>query len=137
MILRRAAVIATGFAVATSFGLVGAGMAWATAPALKIKPNAIWTIEPKGGGCEQDQFDAANHTFVSDHFSDSGSWSGGGSTLSMTFTAGEDKGTTFSGNFVSITRPAEYRGSATLIGGTVAKTKLVKGAVATFNGVTC
>jgi hypothetical protein len=51
-VLRRAAVVAAGLAMATSLGLAGAGTASAAAPALKIKPGATWTIEINRGGCE-------------------------------------------------------------------------------------
>ena len=50
--LRRAAAITAGLAMATAFGLAGAAVASAAAPALKIKPGATWTIEVNGGGCE-------------------------------------------------------------------------------------
>ena len=42
-----AAVVALGFAMAASLGLAGAGTASASAPALKIKPFATWTVEFK------------------------------------------------------------------------------------------
>ncbi len=61
--LRRAAVIAASLAVATSFGLAGAGVASAAAPALKIKNGAIWTIEVNGGGCQQDKFNTTSPPF--------------------------------------------------------------------------
>ncbi len=109
--LRRAAVVAAGLAMATSFGLAGAGMASAAAPALKIKPNATWTIEPtSGGGCHQEKFNTTTHKFKADFGSDKGTWSGGGSTINMTWTFGEDAGKTFSGTFVVGSSPKEYSG---------------------------
>ncbi len=133
--LRRAAVTAAGLAMATSFGLAGAGVASAAAPALKIKPNAIWTLEIKGvPGCEHDQFSTATHTFVSDNFADSGTWSSGVGTISMVWTTGADNGLTFSGHSVSTTTPVEYKGS---VSSGNAKAKLVKGPVTSYQGFPC
>lgn len=136
-VLRRAAVIAGGLAMATSFTLAGAGTASAAAPGLKeIKPGATWTIEINHGGCEQAVFNTTTHHFTSDLFGDKGTWSGGGSKLSMTWKAGAHSGVTYSGDFVSTTTPVEYKGLAN-DGGVTGKTKVVKGAVATWNGITC
>ncbi len=102
--VRRAAMAATSIAVATSVGLAGAGVASAAAPAIKIKPGAIWTLEEKEfSACEQDVF-SPDGTFAAtdDHFpGDAGTWTGGKSTISMTFTAGFDKGVSFIGSFDS------------------------------------
>jgi hypothetical protein len=126
MKVRRAAMVASGVAVAATFGLTGAGMASAAAPALKIKPNATWTIEVTGAACEVDTFNTTTHHFTSDLFGDKGTWSGGGSTISMAWTKGEDAGGTFSGAFTK--PPKEYAGS---FGGLLAGEtgELVKGAV--------
>jgi hypothetical protein len=129
----RWAMVASGLAMATSFGLTGAGIASATAPALKIKPGATWTIEIKGAGCEQEVFQS-NGTFASKD-GDAGIWSGGGSTISMSWTTGVIAGLSFNGHFVSTTTPVEYKGA--LGGLRTGHAKLVKGAVATFNGQTC
>jgi hypothetical protein len=129
--LRRAAAIAAGLVMATSFGLAGAGLASASAPALKIKPFATWTVEFKVGNkgtCEQVSFNTFVNTFVSDYEDEAGTWSGGGSTISMTWTAGPDVGAVFTGHFVSTTKPVEYKG-VNSEGGIVTKTMLVKGAI--------
>ncbi len=120
--LRRAAVIAAGLAMATSFGLAAVGAASAAAPALHIKPGAIWTIKEKanGGGCEQEKF-AANgifHAATSHGGNDAGTWSGGRSTIHMSWTAGGDAGIAFKGNFVSST--GIYKGLISANGSTVA-----------------
>ncbi len=47
MILRRAAAVAAGLAMATSFGLAGAAISSAAAPTLKIKPFA--TLDARVG----------------------------------------------------------------------------------------
>lgn len=133
--VRRVAVIAGGLAMATSFGLAGAGAASATAPALKVKPGSEWTLEDHGiehtGGCEVDTM-ASNGTFTSDLFGDSGTWSGGGSTITMTWTTGEDNGATFNGTFTKVPVD-EYRGG--LSDGDPGL--LVKGVVHKFHGQTC
>jgi hypothetical protein len=134
MILQRAGVIAACLTMATIFGLAGAGPASAAAPA-QIKPNSIWTLEiPAVPGCEHDQFSTASHTFVSDNFADSGTWSSGAGTVSMAWTTGADNGLTFSGHFLSTTTPVEYKGS---VSSGNAKAKLVKGAVGSYKGFTC
>lgn len=129
----RWAMAASGLAMVTSFGLAGAGLASAAAPALKIKPGATWTLEIKGAGCEQEVFQS-NGTFASKD-GDAGTWHDGGSTISMAWTVGVISGLTFSGHFVSTTTPVEYKG--TLGGIRTGHAKLVKGAVASFNGQTC
>ena len=134
MTLRRAAAIAAGLAMATSFGLAGAGMASAAAPALKIKPGATWTFESSARGCEHDVFHSSG-VFVADN-GGSGTWTGGGSTISMDWEAGNNIGMTFSGHFVSTTTPVEYSGPLGGIGAGY-NGKLVKGAVRSFHGETC
>jgi hypothetical protein len=126
---RRAAMVVTGLAMAASLGLAGAGLASASAPALKIKPHSTWTLELGGGstGCEVETFNTITHHWTSDAASDKGTWSGGGSTISMVWKKGANAGLTFSGTFA--TSPAkEYTGS---FGGSVVGLtgQLVKGAV--------
>ena len=131
--LRRAAAIATGLAMATSFGVAGADTASAAAPALKIKPFATWTLELKPAGCELASF----NTFVTDETpSGSGNGSGGGSTIKMIWTVGDNTGLSFKGHFVSTTKPVEYQGTASEDGNSV-KAKLVKEVVATYHGLSC
>ena len=132
---RRATMLVTGIALATSFGLTGAAMASAAAPALKIKPGSEWTLEDHGiehtGGCEVDTM-ASNGTFISDLFGDSGTWSGGGTMLTMTWTAGSDDGVVFTGTFVKTPRN-EYKGTFS----TGDSGLLIKGVVHSFHGQTC
>jgi hypothetical protein len=115
---RRVAVLAAGLAMATSVGLAGAGAASAASPAaLNInKTHSVWTVEvhkPGERGCELVQFLFPGHTFWSPQQNDAGTWSGGNSTLAMTWTSGADAGETFSGHFVS--SPEAYKGN---MGGT-------------------
>ena len=134
--LRSAAAVAAGLAMTTSFGLTGAGMASAATPALHIKSNAIWTLEIFRGGCEQDTFDRSTHTFIADANNAAGTWQYGGSAILMIWTQGGNAGHNFGGRFVSTTTPVRFKGSWN--GGTVAqKAKLVKGAVAFYQGIYC
>lgn len=125
--LRRAAAIATGLAMATSFGIAGAGTA--AAPALKVHNGATWTIEVNEGGCQLDVLHS-NYRFSSpdgQFNGDAGTWSGGGKTIRMKWTAGSDVGLKFQGTFTS-TPVKEYVGT---FGGIAAGDtgQLVKGAV--------
>jgi hypothetical protein len=126
---RQAALVVAGVGTVVGIGLAGAGLASAAAPALKIKPGATtWTIEVGGASpCEVDTFNTTTHHFTSDLFSDKGTWSGGGSTISMVWTKGTDMGGTFNGTFTK-TPPKGYAGP---FGGTLAGESgtLVKGAV--------
>jgi hypothetical protein len=137
MTWRRAGVIAAGLSMATSFGLAGAGTTSAATPAHKIKPNATWTVEAGNAACEQAVFNTTTHHFTSDRFGDKGTWSGGGSKLSMTWKAGTHSGVTYSGDFVSTTTPVEYKGLANDGNGITIRTKVVKGAVTSYRGLPC
>jgi hypothetical protein len=134
----RLATVVTGLAMATAtFGSVGAGAASAARPGLHIKPGAIWTYELRHGGCEWDLFQS-NGTFSSTSYGgDAGTWSGGKSTMNMSWTAGGDAGRSFNAAFVSTTMPVEYKGYTVIPGPNFKKSELVKGAVSTFDGVTC
>jgi hypothetical protein len=138
--LRRTAVTAAGLAVATSFGLAGAGMASAAAPALKIKSGVIWTFELIASGCQQEKFNATTHHFkaVNPIFGgDKGTWTGGGSgSTVMTWTHGTDAGGQFGGSFQPGSSPKEYEGTY-VNGDVIATARLVKGAVTSFNGLPC
>ncbi len=123
--------------MATTFGLAGAGTTSAATQAHKIKPNATWTVEAGGAGCEQAIFNTTTHHFTSDRFDDKGIWSGGGSKLSITWKAGTHSGVTYSGGFVSTTTPVAYKGLANDGNGITIKTKVVKGAVSSYRGLGC
>jgi hypothetical protein len=135
MMLRQAAMTVAGLAMATGFGLAGVGVASAASPALKVKPGSQWTLEFHGvegtGGCEVDTM-ASNGTFTSDLFGDSGTWSGGGKTLHMTWTTGSDNGVIFNGTFTTTPR-RQYKGSFNSgFSGAV-----IEGVVHSFKGQTC
>jgi hypothetical protein len=97
--LRRVAVVVAGLAMTASIGLAGVCSASAASPALHIKPDSMWTLEVKNGGCEEDIFQS-NRTFSSDVGGDAGTWSGCGATIAMNWTSGSDAGQKFSGTFV-------------------------------------
>ena len=54
----------------------------------------------------------------------------------MAWTSGSDASLTFSGKFVSTTKPVQYKGHYHF-GGSAFPGKLVKGSIAQVNGVTC
>jgi hypothetical protein len=134
--VRRAAAIAGGLVLTASVGLAGAGVASAAVPVLKVQPGSHWTFEDHGiehtGGCEIDTF-SSNGTFASDLFGDSGNWSGGGPTITMTWTAGEDNALVFTGTFTKTSTVKEYKGSLS----TGDLGVLIKGVVHRFHGQHC
>jgi hypothetical protein len=88
------AVAATGVTMATTVA------ASSTVPTI-VKPGAHWTVTTKARGCENEHF-MAGHKFVADQLGDKGTWSEPTpSTITMTWTGGLNKGTTFKGNFNS------------------------------------
>ena len=100
--VHRAALMASGLAMATSLGLAGAGIASSATPSLKIKAGAVWTLRPVGGGspCEWDKFHTTKDTFVStSERGDAGTFSQTKTTIDMTWTAGELTGLTFQGTW--------------------------------------
>jgi hypothetical protein len=110
MRIRQAAVAAAaGLAMATSFGLAGASVGSAATPALKITQGSKWSAIANGGCFEIVTF-ALNHTFTGSRGRDKGKWSGGGTTLTMTWTAGKAIGLTFSGTWTT-TPGKEYNGT--------------------------
>jgi ribonuclease E len=140
MILRRAALMAAGLAMAGSAGLVGASTASAAtntglvgASAASAATNAgllgTYTLEVTGGGCEV--ISASNGSFTADAFGDSGITAGGGNakvggaSVALYWTAGGDTGLLFSGAKVSSTT---WKGNFGGFGAGL-KGKLVKGAV--------
>jgi opacity protein-like surface antigen len=128
--LGKAAVFAAGLAILTSFGLAGAGAASAAASRqLHITDGSTWTLEVNGGGCQLDVFSATGH-FRSPEIGfggDGGTWSGGGSTLTMVWKRGYDAGLKFNGTF-SKSPLAEYVGDMGGIGAGFTG-EMVKGAV--------
>jgi hypothetical protein len=112
-------VVATEIAFATSLGVSGVSIASAAASAAKIKSGATWTLEPPVLGlCYKVTFNTSTHRFTS--FTDNavdpgygkGTWSGGGSTISLVWTKGDGKGMGFSGTFTS-TPIKSYQGEIT------------------------
>jgi hypothetical protein len=127
MTIRRVAMVATGLAMAGSFGLGGAATSGATG--LKITPGSHWTSETKNHGCEIETF-KANGTFKSDD-GNTGTWSGGGKTVTMTWTSGPPNGLVFNGTFTK-SPTKRYVGTFDTY-----KSQLVPGAQRTYQGSTC
>jgi hypothetical protein len=127
--LRRVAVLGASLALMASVGLAGGGVASAASPA-GISNGSKWTLEDaSSGGCEVDTFSTTTHSFTSDLFGDSGSWSvPAPKKVKVKWLSGLDAGATFKGVFTS-TPVKEYVGA---FGGTDAGQtgQLVKGAVA-------
>ena len=104
-VAQRGAMVATGITIAASVGLAGRRVASAAAPAGKIKSATIWTLELSPGLCFHDTFNTTTHRFTS--FTSNpvepgygkGTWSGGGSSISLVWTKGDGKGFGFSGTF--------------------------------------
>ena len=119
MTARRAATVAAGVALATSLGLAGVSVASAGTPTAKIKQGAAWTLEPPVLGlCFHVTFNTTTHRFTSfnggsvDPGYAKGTWSGGGSSISMVWTKGNIVGMGFSGTFTS-TPVKSYQGEIT------------------------
>ena len=74
-----------------------------------MKPGSYWTIEVGGGGCEDEFFTTATK-FVADKEGDKGTWKEHThSTIAMTWSAGEDKGTVLKATFNAST--GDYKGT--------------------------
>lgn len=129
--VRRLTLMTAGLAAVTILGL--AGTASAETPALHVKSGGVWTAEVKHAGCEIVTF-GAHKTFTGDMGGDTGTYTGGGQSISMKWTAGEAAGLTFSGTFSK--SDDEFTGS---YGGSGSgeKGQLVKGKVATWDGNAC
>jgi hypothetical protein len=129
---RRVTLVAAGLITAASLGLTGLSPAAASGAVsrLRIMPGSQWTIEVNSSisDCEIDTFHA-NGTFKGDKGTDVGIWSGGRATLTMTWTAGNEAGLSFSGIFTK-TPSKEYSGVIIENGSSTASV-VVKGAVST------
>ena len=128
--MRRAALVASGIAMATSLGLTGAGAASASAPASEIHIGATWTFEPNGHGCEEDVFHAG-HTFTTDEAHvRSTLWSTSGPKIELFWKIGKTTEVEFDGHQVSSANPAEYRGKVIGLSTKPVTAFLVEGGVA-------
>jgi hypothetical protein len=109
MMFRKAAVCTAGLAMTAGLGLAGVGTASAAAPALHIKTDSIWTFKEDIGPCERDVFEP-NGTWASSRpVGDVGTWSGGGPTIKVKWTAGPGQGFRFHGtSYVAASK--EYLG---------------------------
>jgi hypothetical protein len=115
--------------MAASAGVVAAGTASAVAPRLHVTPSETWTVElPPGDGCLEHVVFHHHGKFVADKYGDAGTWSGGGATISMNWTAGFYQNESFSGTW---TKAPSKGYSGTFVGPEITfRGMLVKGAVA-------
>lgn len=142
--MRRLALAGAALAAVATLGMTGglSGVASAATlnhkPALHIKPGTIWTILVEETGlsepCEFQQFGTGN-IWVADLYGDAGTYTGGGKTVSETWTSGDSVGLTFSGTWNRKTK--HYvgfftGGSLDGVGGL-----LVKGEILSWDGVAC
>jgi hypothetical protein len=116
---RRTGGVAAGLILAATLACTGS-VASAAQPAIKTKPGSQWTFAEKGAACEVETF-ASGGTWTSDQYGDSGTYTGGGSSIQLIWTAGDDEGLTYSGHWVAAKK--EFKGSgvdkkATLTKGT-------------------
>lgn len=126
MILRWVPMVAASLAMTASVGLTSVGTASAVSPELHIHNGATWTLEINRGSCEGETFDS-NFTFTGQFGGDAGTWSGGGSTLQMKWTAGGHKGWKLVDATFRTTPATEYKGVLTG-GGNSSVAEVVKGA---------
>ena len=114
---RRTGGVAAALIMAATLAWTGS-VASAAQPAVKTKPGSQWTFGIKGGACEVETF-AAGGTFTSDLYGDSGTYTGGGSSIQMHWTAGGDAGLTYSGQWIAAKK--EFKGSGADKKATLAK----------------
>jgi hypothetical protein len=104
---RRAALFAGALALATGIGATGASVASAaTLAKVKVAPGSKWSVVSAQVFCEVVTFHA-NGTFTSKN-GPSGTWTGGGKTLTMTWPG--TAGFTFSGTWSRVPLK-EYAGT--------------------------
>jgi hypothetical protein len=123
-------------ALATVVGIAATAVVGPPGPvaALHVKPGSTWTSEADGNGCEIQTF-AAGHTWTGDGFGDSGTYTGGGTKITTTDTAGNDTSLVFSGSYSKAKK--QYTGTFNGRDSITATGQLVKGAVSSWDGHTC
>lgn len=93
---------ATGLALSAGLALVGIAAAPAGAAILHVKPGQQWTSYVNGspGDCEVETMEAG-HMFVetSGVQSDVGTYTGGGETITLTYTGGDAAGLVVTGRW--------------------------------------
>lgn len=130
--MRRMGLMATGMALVMSVGFVG--VAHAAAMASHVKPGGVWTETNVEGGCEEQNF-AVGHSWTAPSQGDAGTYTGGGKTITESWTTGHDSGLTFSGKYSKSKK--EYIGT---FGGSFDNGDtgyIVKGVELTWNGYSC
>ncbi len=134
--MRRAAMATAGLViVAGTIGLFGTSGALGAVPAAAhINNGSEWTIEVNPKSCEVGTF-SSNGTFSFQASGDSGTWSGGGTTVKLKWTGGTDAGLKFKGTW-STAPVKEYAGTFGGLGAGETG-QLVKGSVGRFGGTVC
>ncbi len=112
----------------TSLGPAGVGAASAAMPTAKVTSGATWTLDVTGGFCLYETFNTTTHRFSSaaTGTKDKGTWSGGRSTIVMTWTRGPNDGLAFKGTWTT-TPTKVYEGPVTLNSARYGDGLLVKG----------
>ncbi len=93
---RRAGMVATGLTLAAFLSLAPAVASSAASPGFHVKDGSQWTVVVQSATCEVVTFQS-NGTFTADRYGDSGTWKGGGATLTMKWKAGALDRVRFSG----------------------------------------
>ena len=128
MMVRRAAMVASGIALTASVGLAGAGVASAAASTQQhIKDGSEWTVEPHGASlCDVATFHS-DGTFTGS-FGDSGLWStfSSGNELVMIFAPSDGLTLKFNGEYIQASK--EYSGTLKMTGQRKNAGVVVKGA---------
>jgi hypothetical protein len=101
---------ATGLTLSAGLVLVGIGALPADAAVLHVKPGQQWTAYANGSACEVVTIQAG-HKFVetSGSFTDSGTYTGGARTITLSWTAGVDSGTTMTGHWNGVAKDYNVR----------------------------
>jgi hypothetical protein len=100
--VRNTIKVAAGLTLSAGLAVTSIGAVPAGAAVLHVKPGQLWTsyYNHKTGDCEVLTIDAG-HMFVETNGKDSdvGTYTGGGRTVTLTWTGGDGKGLTFTGTW--------------------------------------
>jgi hypothetical protein len=133
--IRRTALLGTGLTLAAILGLASLTSARPSPVfARNIKPGGVWTLEMNSGGCETQTF-AKHHKWVSDRYSDAGTYKGGRKRLSERWTKGEGDGWSLVGTYQKVSM--DYSITLANAGSNFATGQLVKGTVSEWNDFAC
>jgi hypothetical protein len=101
----------------------------ATSPQLRLKPGTSWTqTNLQDNGCEVLLFGSGD-TFTANRANDAGTYTSSGKSITITWTAGNDKGQTLKAHWSTKDNEYKGKGNGGLGGGTKWKTTIVKGSL--------